>query len=151
MNVCRNYSAGLVGMEINESDKCRKTLERVKRSGSEFLPELSNVFQLLRASADFCVGRFVGRFITRLAWTKFSSTARCQKSDAPFWGQRMVHIEVMIAPLPPGSRPGENRDRTAQLRVVRPREARACLDLDGRRHADALQALAVDPDIFDCE
>ena len=46
----------------------------------------------------------------------------------------MAHIEVMIAPLPPGSRPRENRDRTAQLRVVRPSGARACLDLDGRRH-----------------
>ena len=107
----------------------------MKRSGSEFLPELSNVFQPLRALTDFCVGRFVGRFITRLTWTKFSSTASC---DAPFWGQKMAHIEVMIAPLPPGSRPGENRDRTAQLRVVRTSGARACLDLDGRRHAHAL-------------
>ncbi len=30
MNVCRNESAGLVGMEINESRKSLKTLERVK-------------------------------------------------------------------------------------------------------------------------
>ena len=30
MNVCRNESAGLVGMEINESKKSLKTLERVK-------------------------------------------------------------------------------------------------------------------------
>ena len=28
-------------------------MERVMRSGSEFLPELSNVFQALRALADF--------------------------------------------------------------------------------------------------
>jgi hypothetical protein len=30
VNVCRNESAGLVGMEINESRKSLKTLERVK-------------------------------------------------------------------------------------------------------------------------
>ena len=30
MNICRNESAGLAGMEINESNKCLKTLERVK-------------------------------------------------------------------------------------------------------------------------
>jgi len=30
VNVCRNESAGLVGIEINEFDKCLKTLERVK-------------------------------------------------------------------------------------------------------------------------
>jgi hypothetical protein len=42
-------------------------MERVKRSGSEFLSELPNVFQLLRAIADFCVGRFVGRFIARVS------------------------------------------------------------------------------------
>jgi hypothetical protein len=35
-NVCRNESAGLVGMEINESKKYLKTLERVKRSDSNF-------------------------------------------------------------------------------------------------------------------
>lgn len=47
-------------------------LERVKRSGSQFPSELSNVFQLLMAMTDFCVGRFVGRFIARQAWQKFS-------------------------------------------------------------------------------
>ena len=30
MNICRNGFSRLVGMEINESDKCLKTLERVK-------------------------------------------------------------------------------------------------------------------------
>jgi hypothetical protein len=30
VNICRNESAGLVAMEINESKKCLKTLERVK-------------------------------------------------------------------------------------------------------------------------
>ena len=30
MNICRNESAELVGMEINEFKKCLKTLERVK-------------------------------------------------------------------------------------------------------------------------
>ena len=30
MNICRNETARLVGMEINESKKCLKTLERVK-------------------------------------------------------------------------------------------------------------------------
>jgi hypothetical protein len=38
----------------------------VKRSGSEFLFEFPHSYQRLRASADFCVGRFVGRFIGRL-------------------------------------------------------------------------------------
>jgi hypothetical protein len=42
-------------------------LERVKRSVSEFLLELPKVLQLLRALADFCVGRFVGRFIARVS------------------------------------------------------------------------------------
>ena len=30
MNICRNESAELVGMEINDFKKCLKTLERVK-------------------------------------------------------------------------------------------------------------------------
>ena len=30
MNICRNETARLVGMENNESNKCLKTLERVK-------------------------------------------------------------------------------------------------------------------------
>ena len=30
MNICRNETARLVGMEINESNKCLKSLERVK-------------------------------------------------------------------------------------------------------------------------
>ena len=53
--------------------------------------------------------------------------------------------------MTPGSGPGQNRDSTAQLGVVCPGGGRACLDLDRRRHAHALQALAIDPDIFDCE
>ena len=49
------------------AQKWAKYLERAKRSGSEFASELSNIFQLLKALADFCVGRFVGRFIARVS------------------------------------------------------------------------------------
>jgi hypothetical protein len=53
VNVCRNESAGLVGMEIKESKKSLKTLERVKRSGSEFPFEFSYAYQCLRTFGQF--------------------------------------------------------------------------------------------------
>ena len=60
-------------MKSDPLAKSMKRLERVKRSGSEFRSELSNVFQLLRALADFCVGRFVGRFIGHSSTSQLGS------------------------------------------------------------------------------
>ena len=40
-------------------------LERVKRSDPSFLNEFSSLYQLPRRTANFCVGRLVGRFIGR--------------------------------------------------------------------------------------
>ena len=50
-----------------DSPPQRQFRDGVKRSGSELLSELSNVFQLLRSLVDFYVGRFVGRFVTRVS------------------------------------------------------------------------------------
>jgi hypothetical protein len=68
------------GMEINESKKPMKTLERVKRSDSNFSFDLCQQFQLLTPSAYFCVGRIVGRFVRRSIWLACHS-----KLVLPLW------------------------------------------------------------------
>ena len=92
-------------MKSDPLAKSMKRLERVKRSGSEFRSELSNVFQLLRALADFCVGRFVGRFIARASMDEVFVSDSFQNGDAVFWGQRTARIEVTIAQTAPRLRP----------------------------------------------
>jgi hypothetical protein len=52
-------------MKPVKSEKCLKTLERVKRSDSNFFVNFPMRCQPIRPVANFRVGRSVGRFIGR--------------------------------------------------------------------------------------
>ena len=94
MNACRNESAGLVGMEIQGSNKPLKTLERVKRADSNYPIGFSIADHKLRGTASFCVGRFVGRFIGR-SWARRTIIYRLAEDvEIGLWS-----IPVRIIPI----------------------------------------------------
>ena len=48
-----DHNGDSAGMEVNESKKPMKTLERVKRSGSEFPFEFFHIYQCLTTFGQF--------------------------------------------------------------------------------------------------
>src|SRR3954452_7768575 len=85
------------------------------------MSELFNAFQLIRASSDSRVGRFVGRFIVRVSMNEVFDDGSVSESDAVFGGQRTARVqEVSIVLIPPLTEPRLHGSAVGRLILRRP-------------------------------
>ena len=78
--------------------KSLKTLERVKRSDSNFSFDFCQRLQLLTPTAYFCVGRIVGRFVRRSIGSPATQTSFCHYGNPWRTGGNAIISNTALPP-----------------------------------------------------